>query len=346
MKQKDNNLTPVILLLAVILFGISALAYISLFEEREEEEVEVPLPPHMYSSSQQVIGTGNKLGTYYPAGRILTEWFNAHLDSEGGSFVAYETNGSADNIQLLQSKRIDLGMAESRVVKEAYENNPNLRIVWPLWLDVVQILKPPAHLVPNYVFPGKIKGFVGQKNSSTARTTTEILEALGFRGRHSVNIPNHLVINTISEGRLGFAMIQAGVPNQNVSDALNFGHCGLVSFTPEQIGLVCRKVETAMPFTIPSGYYTKRQEEVYTLGLPNVLVASTDSSPELIEFVTGMIVDGCPRLKAKFKAFDSVPSDVEQALKILEETAVPVHEGTKCWLEKNRRSVHKEGDKN
>lgn len=342
MKQKENSILPVILLLLFMAIGITTVAFITISEEKEDE-VEVPEPPNLYSSSQHVIGTGNKLGTYFPAGKILADWFNSKLDSKGGSFKAFETNGSVDNIQLLQTNRIQFGMAEARVAKETYAKNQNIRVVWPLWLDVVQLLKPPADLIPNYEFPGKIKGFIGQKNSSTARTSLEIFDALGISGRHGVNIPTNAVLGAIADGRLGFAMIQAGIPNQTVSDAVVFNQCGLVSFTQEQIPNIQNKVISSVPFTIPAGYYKENQPAINTIGIPNVLVTTTETSPELVEYVTDMLVTGCPRLKNGFKAFDTVPCDSEAALKILEATGVPLHGGTKRWLEKNAKP-NKEGD--
>lgn len=342
MKQKQNSMLPVIVLLLVMAIGVTAVALISISEEKDEE-VEVPEPPNLYSSSQHVIGTGNKLGTYFPAGKMLADFFNSRLDAKGGSFKAFETNGSVDNIQLLQSGRIQFGMAEARIAKETYAKNQNIRVVWPLWLDVVQLLKPPADLIPNYEFPGKMKGFIGQKNSSTARTSIEIFEALGISGRHSVNIPTNRVLGAIGDGRLGFAMIQAGIPNQTVSDAIIFNQCGLVSFTPEQITQIQSKVSSSIPYNIQAGYYKEGQPEINTIGIPNVLVTTTETSPELVEYVTEMLVIGCPRLKSSFKAFDTVPSDYDIALKILEETGVPLHGGTKRWLEKNTNPT-KEGD--
>lgn len=343
MKQKENSLLPVILLLLVIASGITTLAVISISEEKDED-VEVPEPPNLYSSSQHVIGTGNKLGTYYPAGKFLADMLNSRLDAKGGSFKAYETNGSIDNIQLLQTRRIQFGMSEARIAKENYAKNPNIRVVWPLWLDVVQMIKPPADLIPDYKFPGKLKGYIGQKNSSTARTSLEIFDALNIPGRHSVNIPTKTVMGAIGDGRLGFAMIQAGIPNQNVSDAIVLNNCGLVSFSPDQITAIQGKVSTSVPFTLSADYYKEGQPAVNTIGLPNVLVTTTETSPELVEYVTEMLVQECPRLKGRFKPFATIPSNPEVALKILEETGVPLHGGTKHWIDSNINCKQKEGD--
>ena len=48
-----------------------------------------------------------------------------------------------------------------------------------------------------------------------------------------------------------------------------------------------------------------------------------------------MLMDGCPKLSGRFKTFETVPSDREAIVKILGETGVPLHEGTRQWLQKN-----------
>ena len=335
MKFINENIKMFIWLLVFVLIAVLIMAYISIMEEDIEDDISVPLPPNLYSSSQHIIGTGNKLGTYFPAGQLLVKLFNNHLDKKGGSFKAYETNGSIDNIALLSDKKIEFGMVEARIVKEAYEKNTNLRVVWPLWVDVVQILKPPSDLVPDYVFPGKNLGFWGQSNSSTARTTGEIMTALDYKVKHGRNLSNDSVLSLIGDGKLGFAMIQAGIPNHSVSDALVFYNCGLVSFDSNQLDLIRSKVSTSVNFVIPSGYYNDEQPEIKTIALPNVLITTSETSTELVEFVTRMLMDGCPKLSGRFKTFETVPSDREAIVKILGETGVPLHEGTRQWLQKN-----------
>ncbi|MBQ2593397.1 MAG: TAXI family TRAP transporter solute-binding subunit [Candidatus Riflebacteria bacterium] len=334
MKENSKNIKKLIWLLVFILIAVSTLAIISLNEE-EEEISDVPIPPNLYSSSHHVIGTGNTLGTYFAAGKLLEKWFNDNIDKNGGSFKAFQTNGSIDNIVLLQTKRIEFGMSEARIAKEAYSSNPKIRVVWPLWYDVVQMVKPPVDLVPNYVFPGDVKGFIGQKNSSTARTSKEIFEALNITGNRSVDVPIGEVVKKIGDANIGFAMIQAGMPNRTVADSLIFYHCGLVSFDDKQIDLICNKVSTSVKYTIPAGYYEENQPEIQTIAIPNVLVTTSDISPELVEYVTEMLIKGCSRLKYRFKAFETVPTDSESILKILRETGVPLHEGTRRWLDKN-----------
>ena len=147
LKRNSGNIPafawPCFLVLAII-------AILLLSAPEPVREVEAPLPPQLYSSAYQLIGTGNRLGTYFPVGNILADWFNSHFDAEGGVFKAVETNGSVDNVRLLREGRIMLGMVESRIACETWaaDASSSIRIVWPLWEDVVHLVK--THKVLNH----------------------------------------------------------------------------------------------------------------------------------------------------------------------------------------------------
>ena len=129
-------------------------------------------------------------------------------------------------------------------------------------------------------------------------------------------------------------MIQAGIPNNTVSNAIVFYRCRLYSFSEEQLQLIRKNVSTYVDFKIPAGYYEENQPEIKTFALPNVMVSTTDVSPEVVELFVDLLISACTRLKNRFKAFETVPSDINEVVKILENTNVPLHEGTKRWLEK------------
>ena len=339
--MKTKNYRKILIIITIVLLVILAIVYsiyaIYFSELNEDEETEMLLPPNLYSSSQYVIGTGNKLGTYFPAGQILTNWFNDNLEKNKGGFLAYQTNGSIDNINLLQKRLIQFGMSESRVAKEAYSMNNSIRVVWPLWFDIVHIVTPPKEVMNEYVFPGADAAFLGQKNSSTERTSNEILSALNIKLKTKSNIHFDSVIDKVAYGKLGFAMIQAGIPNNTVSNAIVFYRCGLYSFSEEQLQLIRKNVSTYVDFKIPAGYYEESQPEINTFALPNVMVSTTDVSPEVVELFVDLLINACTRLKNRFKAFETVPSDINEVVKILENTNVPLHEGTKRWLEKQTK---------
>ncbi len=322
---------PLFLLLAIM-------AILLLSAPEPVREIDAPLPPQLYSSSYQLIGTGNRLGTYFPVGGILADWFNSHFEEQGGVFKAVETNGSVDNVRLLLQGRLMAAMTESRIAKESFNSTASspLRLIWPLWADVVHLVKAPEGFEPSREFPGRLRGFLGQKNSSTYRTSMEILEALGLNeGFSNLELPPDRVLTAVSSGQVGFATIQAGMPNRTVSDALIFHDCTLVSLNQSQLQSIIGKVATARLCSIPAGFYGDTQPAIQTIGLPNVLVTTDKTPAATVELITDLLVKASSHLKMKHQAIAAVPSDAARALAILEETGVPIHQGTQDWLKKN-----------
>ncbi|NLF98342.1 MAG: TAXI family TRAP transporter solute-binding subunit [Candidatus Riflebacteria bacterium] len=308
----------------------------------EPPRAEAPIPPQLYSSSFQLIGTGNRLGTYYPVGNVLSKWINSQLGSEG-VFKPIETNGSIDNVRLIIQGKVMLAMAESRIIKENMAENASspLRLVWPLWNDVVHILRAPERFDPGESFPGRLNVFLGQLNSSTRRTSLEIIDALGlYRRKTSAEIPIEAVLNSLANGSIGYATIQAGMPNRTVSDAVNFHGCSLISLSDAEIEKILQKVSTSRRVNIAAGFYGESQPEIHTVGLPNMLVASVETSDEAVGLIIDSIAKGASHLRLHHQAIGNIPVDPEVALKIMQEAGVPIHPGTLAWIEKNAKGRH------
>lgn len=314
---------------------VAALAILMLSVD-QPEKVETPLPPQLYSSSYQLLATGNRLGTYYPAGHILVDWFNRNLEGTEEIFRAIETNGSIDNISLLKERRVALAMVESRIVQEACRAEPevDLQLVWPLWSDVVQLVRSPE--LASASLADLDSGFFGQLNSSTFRTTEEIFSSFNLQPLRS-NVSPDQVLGELASGRIKFAMIQAGIPNRTVSDALIFHDCSLVDFDEELQKRLLPKISSALPVMIPAGYYGEKQPAVRTFGIPNMLVATSKTSSATIELICELISKSASTLNIRHQAFAQVPSDAKLALSVMRETGVPIHPGTLAWL--NRQNL-------
>jgi TRAP transporter TAXI family solute receptor len=315
-----------------LLLAIAAILLLSVSEP--QDKVEAPVPPQLYSSSYQLLGTGNRLGTYYPVGHILADWFNSNLGGGEEVFKAIETNGSVDNVRLLQEGKITLALVESRIVQEAFAGNASssLRLVWPLWPDVVQLIRS-AECNDAELDTLDI-GFPGQKNSSTYRTSTELFSAFGLNiEKIAVNILPERVLADLASGKIKFAMIQAGVPNRSVSDALIFNGCSLYSFSEDGIEKGLHQVATSRVFKIPAGYYGENQPEIVTFGIPNVMVASAETSSSTVKLLTELLSRSSAALKIRHQALADVVADAAEAKKLMGEIGVPIHPGTEAWLQ-------------
>lgn len=336
---------PLIAISAIILLIFAFIPTHEKISELEHADVEVPLPPQMYSSSHQLIGTGNKLGTYFPMGNILAEAFNKDLNENGSVFKAIETNGSMDNIALLETGQITLGMSETRIAEEAYagkeQNGSKLRAVWPLWLDVVHIVKTPEKYESQKKFPGIRRSFMGQKGSSTLRTTKEILKALNQQ-RTNEEVQSSEVIPKLSAGKLGYAAIQAGMPNKTVTEAVMFHDCALYSFSEEELKKIIPMVASSKRFVIPAKTYGEKQQEVNTIAIPNILVATEDTPNDYINIIVETLVKNAEKLQKRYSQLQTLPTNPKEAEETLSKLKMPIHSGTIAYFEELKSEASKE----
>jgi TRAP transporter TAXI family solute receptor len=206
-----------------------------------------------------------------------------------------------------------------------------------LWPDVVQLVKSKENAQTDFLHLQQ--GFPGQKKSSTYRTTSEIFTCFGKKLEQiEVNLMPDMVLSRLADNKLDFAMVQAGMPNRTVSDAVIFHRCSLVSFSDPQIQKLLTRVSSSRIVKIPAGYYGEQQPEIQTLGIPNVLVARSDLATSTATLITDLLSRSSISLKIRHQAFADVPSSAEQAFKILQNIQVPIHQGTKNWFDKQLKS--------
>ncbi len=321
----------------LIFLAIGGISLFVFFPVQEKEEVALPKPPELFSSSYIQIGTGNPLGTYFPVGKILAEWFNKQLNGGNELFRSVETNGSIGNIELLNEKRISFCMAECRIGSEFFEKKKKseLRIVWPLWPDVVQIICA-SETTPDITELANLPGFLGQKNSSTFRTSSEIFSIFGIDWKKSeTNIQTSMVVDSLKDSGVAFATIQAGIPNLTVSDALLFNNCKLLSFSDDQVKRLLSENQTFQPAIIPEGYYGENQKEIHTVGILNAFFSNATVSDKTVEDIVELLVKGAPYLEIKHKATSAIPTNLSEAYQLMKETKIPIHQGTLNYLKRS-----------
>lgn len=348
MKRFIHSIPRFIWPIVLILLTVSILLLaINSIQTEALDNIEIPQPPELFSSNLRQLGTGNKLGTYYPVGKILVKWLNEQTIGQDTQFKNTETNGSIDNIRLLKNKSLFFAMAESRIALESYEGiNTNskfkdLRLIWPLWPDVIQIVCASGTNIKSMSDLSNSKGFLGQKKSSTFRTSSEILNCYGLSpDRIMANIAPSQVLKHLASRKIDFAVVQAGIPNLTISDALIFSGCSLVGFSSEDINKLTKHVSTSRKTSIAAEYYDITQSQVNTLGIPNALWTRKDISSETVELLVQIIVKSLPQLSLQHKAATDIPSDPELAFNKMQRLGVPIHAGTLNYLKKSSPALN------
>ncbi|MBI3037932.1 hypothetical protein HYY75_02615 [bacterium] len=293
------------MLVIFCLLAVTIYFFFLVDSSQEETTHAAPLPPTLYSSSRFLFGTGNRLGTYYPVGKIIVEWLNDNLEA----FL-----GEKDYLN---------------------RNFPELRAIWPLWPDVVHFLISQNNIGVEFQNLIRKKGFLGQSKSSTLRTGREILSFYGLDSQDiEVSLDPNFVVESLKSGEISFALIQAGIPNLTVSDMLVFNGCGILGLPRDDIASLCTSIHAAMPVNISNGYYREDIPAIGSIGFSNLLLCRDDLPKEVVEKIIDLTLQGYGYLKVKHAAVSAIPADANAALQILIRQGIPVHEGVNEFIKR------------
>jgi len=177
--------------------------------------------------------TGSRQGYYYKLGSAIAQVARG----EGLNLCVETTDRNLDNVTELDAGHDEFGIAQSDVAHDAWYGHPkkfsdpvtNVRIVMPLYVEVVHILLRPhlniAHLAD---LRGKTVG-LGLADSGTEYTARHILAAVGLQS--NVSAPGFEAVSTtdpvfchsvkmLMDGSLDALFKVTVVPSVEIQDAL------------------------------------------------------------------------------------------------------------------------------
>ena len=296
-------------------------------------------------SHNLIIATATPGGTYYPVGVALGSIITRTQSGEI-SASAITSAGSAENIQMLVNKEVQLAILQSLYGAMAYRGKgtyagqpvKQLRSITVLWENVEHFL-----LDSRYAKTGTIQDIqnlkerfsIGQRNSGTEGSTLTILQALGiepeidFTAEYLGYNPS---VQALIDGRIAGASTPAGPPAASVTLAMaQLGETvTLLSFTREDLQKIRAEFPVWTAYTLPPLSYPGQSEPIETIAQPNFLACHEDLPEDLVYTLTQTIYDHLPEIQNIHKATSTLK--LADALVGL---AVPLHPGArKYYLEK------------
>jgi TRAP transporter TAXI family solute receptor len=248
-----------------------------------------------------VIATATTGGTYYPIGVGMASLWSIRLADKHGIMVGAITSaGSAENINMLRGKEVDLAILQGLFGKMAWKGigiykgklYQELRTISMLWPNVEHFV-----LVKDKIKTGTatdIKGLrfsIGRAGSGTETSGLVIMEGLGM-ARKDVKaeyLGYFESSKAMKDGRIDGANLCAGPPVAAVMDL--FASPGMkavvLNFTDKQMDQINEK--TAYPgfrYIIPANTYPGQPESVRTIAQPNFLGVRVDVDKETVYLLT------------------------------------------------------------
>jgi len=280
------------------------------------------------------LATGSEKGVYYPIGQGICE-----VAAKQGLYIKMiPSQGSIENIKLLESKQADIALVQSDVAFYAYNgtnifNRPfhNISAILSLYTESIQIL------VRNSLWLKKIKDFkgkrvaIGPEGSGTQFNAGAILEAAGITVSEveTFNLDFIVSIQYLERGLIDIAFITAGIPADIIEKAIKNN---IARLFPIELTLL-RRLIRAYPYfvitNIPSNTYSRQYKEIATLGVRALLLTRNDINKVVIYRLLKAIFEGKETLITKHPKAKDI--NIESALKGI---SIPIHIRAKEYFEK------------
>lgn len=290
------------------------------------------------AGSSFTFGTGGTAGTYYAYGGVLAQYISDNTDLK---ITAISTGGSTDNIEQIDFQYAELGFSQSDVAFYAYNGlnfekfigTPitSFRALAALYNEAVQVVTCNPEIKSMADLKGKVVS-VGSAGSGT------YFNALDFLAAYDMTLeditPRYLSFgesaDALKDGQIEAAFVVAGAPTVAVTDLDATKGAYLIGLDDEHLAKLLEINPAYTPQSIPAGTYTNFNEDVDTVAIKAVILASAEMSEEDAYAIVSTLFenkDAITVLHAK-----GADLDVEYA----SECGVPYHAGAaRYFAEKN-----------
>lgn len=287
MKDRKNNL---LLILLLVIFNLTILGV-----ETSESNVK--------EKRFITIGTAPISGLFYPIGLS----FSRFIKEAGYNCSVRSTGGSGDNIDLILKDKVEIAIAMSDSVVQAYngvgayENKgsaKNLRCIMGLHYNYVQIITRKNSNV------NKFEDLKGKKVGLGVYNSGVELNARLIYGVHNMEYsdtevvyasPGELV-EQLKKGVLDAIFLTNGVPNPVITNLQKTIEIKFISINQDKI----RKLVDRYPFfhkeIVDKNIYNL-ERNIYTVGVKDIVICDAGLSDQVVYDITRSILENLDELK-------------------------------------------------
>ena len=293
-------------------------------------------------SSEIRFGTAAEGGTYYAYGTAAADIVSREA---GVRFDVKQTAGAAANIRLLSEGYLQMAIAQSDVAADAWNGQgafadharTGYGAVASLYTEYCHIVvRADSDIQTVEDLQGKVVS-VGEMESGAELNAEQILQCCGL-SKELLQVRNYNYVQAaqaLKSGELDAFFCTVGLPMETVSDLVEEIPLRLLSLTEKQMERLMGAYGGYIRCTIPAGTYSGQTEEVETVGVRAVLLASSDMEEETVKKVLSVLMSGAEELKAV--------SGTELSLETCGEgVAIPYHPGAAAFYRENGITVEEE----
>ena len=275
-------------------------------------------------------GTG---GVY----RVFGEAYADQQKQNGGpALEVRETAGSAASLRLLANGYLQMAIAQADMVQDAY-NQTGVFAEFEVehgFGTIAELYQEECHIVVRADsdmdtvedLQGKTVS-IGEAESGTEQNAKQILAAYGLDEKlvNMVNLNYAEAEEQLKSGKIDALFCTSGVKTEVIEELAE--ECG-IRLLPVEGNALTRLLAAYPGYTagvIPAESYTGQTQDVPTVGVKAVLVASNDLSESTVKALTQSLYDGAEQLQNELQlTLELMPAD---------ELDVPLHVGAKAYYQ-------------
>ena len=313
MKRRTKQVIAVVVVLAVLL----ALAYFG------------------QSDRSMRFGTARIGGVYYTFGKELKEI----LSSEGVKLNIKETAGSAANLRLLSGNTIQLAIAQTDVLYDAWtgtalfegEKLQGYSAVAGLYTEACQIVTAADSGIQSIRDLQGKKISIGEKESGTEQNAKQILLAYELTEDmlEEVSMNYSEAAEALEKGEIDAFFYTGGAQSAMVDELAQKIGLRLLSVDDREKENLLASYQYYFPCTIPAGTYLGQDTDVETIGVRPVLLVSDKVEKDVVRKITKALYQHVQELQA------GIPTELSLSE---EEIPVPLHKGAEEYYNSVRSS--------
>jgi TRAP transporter TAXI family solute receptor len=288
------------------------------------------------AQEQLSIATGGTGGVYYPMGGGLAELINAHV--EGYSATAEVTGASVENMGLIATGDADIAFALADTVKQAYDGTARFegqqlemtRALASVYANMVQIVALADSGITSLEDLRGKRVSVGAPGSGTEVNAEAILSANGitYDDIEEQRLNFNETADALANGDIDAGFWSVGAPTSSILNLATTNDIVIIELTEEQFAAAQGADPTFARTTLPGGTYEDAPSDIAVLGVPNVLVVSSEMPDDLAYAITKAMFENIADLQAVHPAANETTVEFTMSA-----TPVPLHPGAIRYYE-------------
>lgn len=289
-----------------------------------------------FAQMQLSISTGGTGGTYYPVGGGYAELINEYID--GYTAVAEVTGASVENVSLISRGDSDIALALGDTVYQAYTGTgqlegrqlPNLRSLGVAYNNTVHIVTLADSGIESLADLEGQRVSVGAPGSGTEVSAQTLLEANGitYDDIEEQRLNFNETAAALRDGQIDAGFWSVGAPTSSVLDLATTRDIRILSLSDEELA----NAQEAQPIfartVLSAGTYPGVDEDVVTVGTPNVLVVAAEMDEQLAYDFLDVLYTHIDEIIAIHPSGNE--TDPQNSI---ESTPIPLHAGAVAYYE-------------